>query len=290
MNRHLAILNELFSRVCVLYVPGRNVSQRERLKQQLADVKVDWIEGVSAGMQTVDELREKVIMLSGGKRVNPSIPAHNLACWLSYHFLFTQIAEGEHQSVLILQDDAWFLPDAARRIAHYREELNAPPILNGWAALWLSQHNPASALDACFAPHHKTALPILPGQEMESSDAYFYWKMPESLPLWRHQHAGGRKLIVRSDGSVLDHVVLAASERVNLVALAITQRAVRRLLQPSMMLTPTNEPFTTDWWVGRLTEPSSPIGHQCFILTPWPVWHSGYDELSRPDLVATWPE
>lgn len=251
----LEALNRLFGRVIVLTLPSRNVWQRSILQQQLAGVQVEWLEGVDASQRTIDDLRSEVIEAAGADSINPDVGAYNWACWLSHRRIWQDIASGD-KTALILQDDAWFLPDADRRLNHYFDELSGEPINGQWGVLWLSQERPASALDAAV---YRVPLDI-PVTQCES-DA--------------QQH---RQLITDRHGRTLDHVVRACRERVNLVAHAITPDAARALLQPRNMLTVDRKPWTTDWWLGRLSEPGHDWSDRCFVLTPFPVWHNGYYE------------
>ena len=269
----LQILNSLFDRVYVLYLP-RNVERMRRLTEQLRGVDVVWWRGFDAREYTLAELRARVTELAGLKcePLNPAIRAKNLAIWLSQWGVRNEILT-DGVRALVLEDDAWFVPDAARRLEHYAEELHGEPINDRWNVLYLYRENPAGPIDAAFrrswggSPDFEGGFRRVPPQLPQTAcyDGPSVWD-------WI-QHGNGppelcsnpRELIVREDGSILDHVYIGASERISTVGYAITPEAVSAMYEETTI-------WTNDWWLARLTEPGHRLRRTCYCLTPSVVW------------------
>lgn len=268
---NLSILNDLVDAVYVLWIP-RYRERRERLERQLDGVRIEWIQGCDWREHSVDFLRSEVAKLAGKGRepLNLAIPAHNLAIWIGQRQIREAIRERKQRAVVI-EDDAWFLPDAARRIEHYWEEIRSPPINDDWRVLYLYRENPAGPIDAAHCRQYGYVVPFGCRHGPPQLPQY----CNKGWPLWwsyiEHGHgtpetaAHQRELIVRHDGSILDHVYRGASERISTVAYAIDWRAVEAMNEERVI-------WTNDWWLARLTEPNHPMRSQCYCFTPCPVW------------------
>lgn len=253
----MKILNTLFDRVYVLWLP-RYVKRRQRLEEQLRGVEVEWVEAYEHRDYSLDELRKRVTALAGPQcqPLNQNIPQKNLAIWLGQYEVRNRILERKERS-LVLEDDAWFLPDAARRLEHYFEELRGDPINNTWKLLYLFRENPASPLDWSYrVPEGPPEEGFIPGRIPK-----FPHFPGQTLP---GQPDCGRELIVRKDGSVLDHVYRASREKISTAAYAISHEAVAEMRKERVI-------WTNDWWVARLTEPDHPLHKDCYCVTPYVV-------------------
>lgn len=277
------VLPFLFDRVYVIAI-ARHQQRVQRLASQLADLSADfvvWSEGIDARQYTLDGLRGAVTETARRHEpevaeINPDIRKKNLAIWLSHYAVREQIRK-RGERALILEDDAWFVPDAACRLLHYDGELRSPPIANEWDLLYLYRENPASAIDGAlrrtlggtvdFVGGARPAFPVLPDEATrEGSDLWAYIETGEGQA---ERAAWPRELIRRRDGSILDHVYRAASERISLCAYAISAAGVEWLYDPDTL---DETIWTNDWWVARLTEPRHPIRNRCYCLTPCVVW------------------
>jgi hypothetical protein len=278
----LKILNALFDAVYVLYLP-RHDRRRERLAAQLAGVNVEWVQGVDAAEHKVKDLRARVTELAGPncEPINPKIRPKNMAIWLGQYEVRERI-RAAGQRALVLEDDAWFVPDAQRRLEHYFHELLGEPINGNWHLLYLYRENPAGAIDAAtrrawggteFPGGWRPAMPVF-SEQARRDGKYPLWDFLVAGKGESDQVSYPRELVQRSDGSVLDHVYRGSYERISTAAYAISATAV-----DSMYTTGThgNVIWTNDYWVGRLTEHWHPLRSSCYCLTPsvcWPreVW------------------
>lgn len=265
----LAILNELVDAIYVLWLP-RYAYRRERLEKQLAGVRVEWVDGVDENGFTLDELRDNVLRLSGRSELNQGIQAKNLAIWLGQRRIREMIRERK-QRAIVLEDDAWFLPDAARRLEHCWQEIRSAPINDDWRLIYLYRENPAGPIDAAnyrqlggASPFgYRPGPPQLP--QYCNQGGTWWWNYIVNGEGTPETSAGQRELIVRDDGSILDHVYRAASERISTAAYAIDWRAVEAMNEETIV-------WTNDWWLARLTEVGHPMRSQCYCFTPCPVW------------------
>lgn len=275
----LEILNDLFDRVYVLYLPT-NGPRCERLRLQLAGVNVEWVEGVDASQHTLPELRERVETLARAKcgkvePLNPKIKPKNMAIWLGQFAVRERIRQAGERS-LVLEDDAWFVPDAGRRLAHYFDEIHGPPINDRWELLYLYRENPAGPIDGAFRRRwggspdfdggYRRVPPVLPQQACQDGPSVWDWVQNGNGP--PETCSNPRELIVRDDGSILDHVYIGTSERISTVAYAISSAAVEAMYGERII-------WTNDWWVARLTEPGHRLRKHCYCVMPavvWPRW------------------
>ena len=116
----LRALKEYFDAIWVLTIP-RNLTRQETIRKQLHGLDFEFVNGVDGTSLQDGDVRIDLKAAEDlyGRRVR----INELACTMSHLSMFRTIVEQNLRRVLVLEDDAAFLPTARKWIAYCLERL-----------------------------------------------------------------------------------------------------------------------------------------------------------------------